>query len=103
MPGSEYQIIREIGRGSFGIVFEGIHSSSGTPVALKRFHVQSLGGNDLSDLRARFRREVKYQSAIQHENVVRIFESETDTDEPWFSMELAICSLADELIKDRTL
>lgn len=103
MPLIDYEIRREIGRGSFGIVFESVHLPSGTPAALKKFHVQSLGGNDLDDLRTRFRREVKYQSTIQHENVVRIFESETDTAEPWFSMELAECSLADELVQDRTL
>ncbi len=103
MPLSDYEIKREIGRGSFGIVFEALHIPSGTPAALKRFHVQSPGANDLNDLRTRFRREVKYQSAIQHENVVRIYESDTDTDEPWFSMELANRSLADELVSDRTL
>jgi eukaryotic-like serine/threonine-protein kinase len=103
MPITDYTIVQQRGQGSFGIVYEAIHIPSGHRVALKRFNVNSPGLNDLADLRARFRREVKYQSTIQHENVVRILESETESDEPWFSMELADCSLADELIQDRTL
>jgi eukaryotic-like serine/threonine-protein kinase len=103
MPLADYDIVRQIGQGSFGVVFEGVHKPSGTKVALKRFRIQSVGNNDINDLRTRFRREVKYQSKIVHENVVRIYESDTESDEPWFSMELAECALADELIRDRTL
>lgn len=100
---TDFELVREIGRGSFGIVYEAIRKVTGERVALKKFHVNNPGAIDPDDLRARFRREVKYQKTISHENVVRIFESDTGGDEPWFVMELADCSLADELMADRTL
>jgi serine/threonine protein kinase len=99
----EFELVREIGRGSFGIVYEAVRKATGEHVAIKRFHINSPGQNDIADLRARFRREVKYQKTIDHENVVRIFEHDIDSPDPWFVMELANCSLADELVADRTL
>ena len=55
------------------------------------------------ELRARFEREVRYQVQIEHPNVVRICDYDLEADPPWFVMDLANCSLADELKVDRTM
>jgi serine/threonine protein kinase len=93
-----YKTIREIGKGSFGVV-ELVTDEKGQRWARKTFVPPNLPGVSNDDMRARFEREVRYQSEIDNPNVVRIH----DFDPPWFVMELADCSLADELSADKTL
>jgi eukaryotic-like serine/threonine-protein kinase len=97
-----YEAIREIGRGSFGVV-ELVVDEDGQEWARKTFVPPNLPGVSNDDMRARFEREVRYQSEIDNPNVVRIIDYDLEANPPWFVMELAECSLADELAKDRTL
>mgnify|MGYP001339497466 CR=1 FL=1 len=97
-----YKAIKEIGRGSFGVV-ELVSDEKGRQFARKTFVAPNLPDVSNDDMRARFEREVRYQNEIDNPNVVRIFEADLDVDPPWFVMELADCSLADELRADRTL
>lgn len=97
-----YQTIRERGTGGFGVVYE-VRNDMGVLFALKTLKPDAEAQNPDADLGARFRREVKYQSAIDHPNVVKIFEDHLTDTPPWFIMELAECSLSDELENDQTL
>lgn len=97
-----YTTVEEIGRGSFGIV-ELVEDENGVRWACKTFSAPVLPGISPAELRTRFEREVRYQSQISHPNVVKIITSNLFDDPPWFIMELADCSLADELRNDRTL
>jgi eukaryotic-like serine/threonine-protein kinase len=99
---STYTKIEEIGRGNFGVV-ELVQDEQGNHWACKTFTPPDLPDVKPEDLRARFEREVRYQVQIKHPNVVRIHDYNLDDDPPWFVMELADCSLADELKADRTL
>ena len=98
-----YRRIREIGRGGFGIVELAEESGTGKLVAIKTLNAAAQPGLDPKELRARFEREVRYQSQIDHPNVVKILAHDLASDPPWFAMELAETSLADELRADRTL
>lgn len=95
-------VIREIGAGAFGIV-NLVRDETGAQFACKTFNAPKLAGIDPGDLRTRFEREVRYQSEIEHENVVEIVSSDLQSDPPSFCMHVADCSLADELAADRTL
>lgn len=95
-----YQLIKERGRGGFGVVDEVLHDD-GNVYARKTLAVPSH--LDPQQVRPRFEREVKYQSAIQHNHVVPIYEHDLDANPPWFIMPLAQRSLFDELLVDRTL
>lgn len=97
-----YERIKEIGRGGFGIVYL-VQDDEGNQFALKTLNEEVLEENPSADVVARFRREVKYQSEIEHPNVVRVVDADLSAELPWFVMELADCSLADELNVDRTL
>jgi eukaryotic-like serine/threonine-protein kinase len=97
-----YKTIKEIGRGSFGVV-ELVLDDRGRKWARKTFVPPNLPDVSNDDMRARFEREVRYQGEINNPNVVRIRDYDLDADPPWFVMELADCSLADELRADRTL
>jgi serine/threonine protein kinase len=97
-----YKALNEIGRGSFGVV-ELVADEAGKNWARKTFVPPNLPDVSNEEMRARFEREVRYQSQIDSPNVVAILESALDVDPPWFLMEVADCSLADELKHDRTL
>src|SRR5262249_50316965 len=66
----DYRIIREIGRGGMGVVYEAEQVSLGRHVALK-----VLPGHNLLDPRqlGRFQREAKAAARLQHTNIVPVF------------------------------
>lgn len=66
----DYRIIREVGRGGMGIVYEAEQISLGRHVALK-----VLSQNMLVDSkqRARFEREAKAAAKLHHTNIVPVF------------------------------
>src|SRR5688572_20426850 len=98
---TKYKIIREIGRGGFGVVEEVESSKTGKRLACKT--LQYPNGASKADMKARFEREVKYQRTISHPNVVPITAVNLDDDPPWFVMPLAEGSLLGDLRADRTL
>ena len=72
----DFRLIREIGRGGMGIVYEAEQQSLGRTVAIKLLPKQSLLDNDSL---ARFHREAKTAAAMHHSNIVPIFGTgETD-------------------------
>jgi eukaryotic-like serine/threonine-protein kinase len=97
-----YTVIREIGKGNFGVV-KLVKDDEGNRWALKVFTPPNLPDVSNEELRARFEREVRYQLQIDHPNVVRIVDFDLAADPPWFVMELAQGSLAEELKADSTL
>lgn len=96
----DYTVIKEIGRGGFGIV-EKVRGADGQIYARKSLIVPPH--LDATGMQRRFEREVKYQSAISHENVVQILAQDPSDKLSWFIMPLAECSLLDEMLVDRTL
>lgn len=67
----EYQILREIGRGGMGVVYEAFHLGLERRVALK-----VLSGRSFEDerQRERFLLEAKTAASLHHTNIVPIFE-----------------------------
>ncbi|MGH7225761.1 MAG: protein kinase domain-containing protein, partial [Gemmataceae bacterium] len=66
----DYRIVREIGRGGMGIVYEAVQESLGRHVALKVLPRHSL--LDPKKL-ARFQREAQAAAALHHSNIVPVF------------------------------
>src|SRR5436305_1033519 len=66
----EYRIVREIGRGGMGVVYEAEQESLGRRVALK-----VLPGNLLANekLRTRFHQEARAAARLHHTNIVPVF------------------------------
>ncbi len=68
----EYRIVREVGRGGMGVVFEAVQESLDRRVALKVMPQASLlSGNQLE----RFRREAQTAARLHHTHIVPVFDS----------------------------
>ena len=66
----DFRIIREIGRGGMGVVYEAEQQSLGRRVAVKVFPRQAL--RDSRQLR-RFHREARTAASLHHTNIVPVF------------------------------
>ena len=67
----KYKIIREIGRGAMGVVYEGLHIALDRRVAVKTLRQEM--SND-ADLATRFEREARAASAIGHPHIIDVFD-----------------------------
>lgn len=91
----EFVVVREIGRGGMGVVFEAFQSSLNRKVALKVLSV-GLGFSDSAI--GRFRREAEAAGRLHHTNIVPIYTTGIQGHLPYYAMELIDgCSL-DQLI-----
>ena len=79
-----YRILREIGHGAMGTVFEAIDGASGERVAVKILK-KSLQANSVA--RQRFRREVEAASRIDHPVIIKIREWGEDAEQTYIVME----------------
>jgi len=73
LVGGRFRIERIIARGAMGVVYLAHPSQGGPPVALKVMTPPS-GGPDLSCFEDRFRLEAETLAALEHPNIVRIYE-----------------------------
>src|SRR5690349_11870896 len=64
-----YRIVRRIGRGGMGAVYEAVQENLGRRVALKVLHGHLT---EDADLVARFRREAETAAGLSHPNIVQV-------------------------------
>ncbi len=97
-----YSILRRIGEGGMGIVYEAEHVLIEKRVALKVLRDDFSSRQDVVE---RFRQEAKSASRIGHENIVDISDfGETPSKQSYFVMEmLSGEDLANVLARDRTI
>lgn len=69
--GGKYQVVDKLGAGGMGVVLEARHTSLDRRVAVKLLHAQST---DDPEFRARFDREAKVMSRLDHPNAVTVYD-----------------------------
>jgi len=71
-----YEILAELGSGSFGRVYKARQLSTGQAVAIKvlRFWGDDTRA-DVTNQSERFRREMRLGAGLSHPNIVRLFDS----------------------------
>jgi WD40 repeat protein/serine/threonine protein kinase len=98
----DFRILREVGRGGMGVVFEAEQVSLGRHVALK-----VLPERLLSDpkQRSRFEREAKAAARLHHTNIVPVFGVGEDDGTPYYAMQfipgLGLDQVINELKRQR--
>lgn len=85
MPLGDFEIVREIGRGGMGIVYEAIQLSLGRPVALKTLpFAASLDPRYLQ----RFRQEAQAAAQLHHANIVPVYAVGCERGVHFYAMQL---------------
>ena len=83
---NKYRILRELGRGGMGTVYEAVHTGIGKHVALKFLECE-VDRDQLS--RARFLREAQTASLVESPHIVHVFDSGcSDDGTPFMVLEL---------------
>lgn len=67
----DYRVIREIGRGGMGVVFEAAHVTTGVPVAVKLLPFRFVA--DLPRRQAQFLREAETIARLHHRNIIPVY------------------------------
>jgi len=93
-----YSIVRLIGEGGMGAVYEALHPGLKKRVAIKVLLPRIA---ERQDARVRFLREGEAASRINHPNVVSVFDVSEDDDVPYLVMEYLEGSTLDELLARR--
>ena len=87
----EYELLRELGRGSFGVVYEARHLQRQDVVALKTLPTAPAGPQDVirdAERLHRFKREFRSLADISHPNLVGLHSLESDGNQWFFTMDV---------------
>jgi len=94
-----YRIVGKLGRGGMGTVYEGVHSETGEPAAVKLL-AAALAGEE--GFRSRFEAEIETLKKLNHPNIVRLFGFGEQDGHLFYAMELVDGnSLEEELRRGR--
>ncbi|MFD7283908.1 protein kinase [Streptomyces sp. NPDC059862] len=78
--GGRYRLVKQLGEGGMGQVWEAQDETLGRPVAVKVISLLAGGGSRGDEARARFLREAQITAQLQHPNIVTVHDlGETDT------------------------
>src|SRR6516225_5432589 len=84
----KYQLVRMIGRGGMGSVWEARHISLGTSSAIKFIEAEYA---DSQEARSRFDKEAKAAATIQSKHAIQIFDhGVTEDGRPYIVMEMLV-------------
>src|SRR4051794_13884908 len=93
----DYRILREIGRGGMGVVYEAEQVSLGRRVALKVLPRQVAGDGAALE---RFRREAKAAARLHHTNIVPVYEVGNDGETAYYAMQFIDGQGLDQVIDE---
>jgi len=80
----DYTLVRKLGEGGMGVVYEAIHSLLGRPAAIKVLAPERSRDLDLK----RFEREVRITSQLTHPNTIAVYDfGSTDEGSLYYAME----------------
>jgi len=94
-----YVLGRRLGRGGMAVVHEATHESTGRVVALKLISAERTD----PEFADRLRREGRVQAALDHPNVVTVYEAGTSEHGPWLAMRLVEGVTLADLIDEGSL
>jgi tRNA A-37 threonylcarbamoyl transferase component Bud32 len=93
-----YRVVRQLGRGGMGAVFEAEHLVMQRPVALKIINRAYIANEAAAE---RFRREVRAAARLHHPNIVTAFDAENVGETHFLVMEYVEGKSLARLVKER--
>ena len=82
-----YDIIRVLGKGAMGLVYEARDPNLDRRVAIKTIKVENLSEEAAAEYEARFRTEARSAARLQHPNIVSVYDSDRHGDMAYLVME----------------
>ena len=82
-----YELIRVLGKGAMGLVYEGRDPNLDRRVAIKTIKVENLSEEAAAEYEVRFRIEAHSAARLQHPNIVSVYDSDRDGDIAFMVME----------------
>lgn len=95
----KYIIVREIGQGSVGIVYEAKHLSLNQNVALKVLKNDHITSHSVQ----RFLREAQTVAQLSHQNIVHVYDSGEEHGVPYIAMEFVKGKPLNKMIQDHEI
>lgn len=83
-----YELVRVLGKGAMGVVYEARDPNLDRRVAIKTIAVDALGEREALEYEARFRTEARSAARLQHPHIVSVYDSDRDLDVAYLVMEL---------------
>jgi tetratricopeptide (TPR) repeat protein/tRNA A-37 threonylcarbamoyl transferase component Bud32 len=94
----KYQVVRVLGHGGMGTVYEAVDPLLKRKVALKTM-IPELA--ETAELRARFLREAQAAGGLRHRNIVTVYDLGEDKGQPYIAMELLEGTDLDKIIQNK--
>lgn len=82
-----YELVRVLGKGAMGVVYEGRDPNLDRRVAIKTVKVENLSEEAATEYEHRFRTEARSAARLQHPNIVSVYDSDRDGDIAFLVME----------------
>lgn len=83
-----YEIVRELGKGAMGVVYEGKDPNIGRRVAIKTARREVVEASGMADeMMERFLREAQAAGALNHPNIITIFDAAEEDGMAYIAME----------------
>ena len=85
LPDSDYRLVRKLGGGGMGVVFEAVQVSLNRKVAVKLLNSSLLTS---AEQRTQFENEAKVIAMLHHPNIVKIYSAGCSEERCYYAMEL---------------
>ena len=97
-----YTIVRVLGKGAMGVVYEGRDPNIGRRVAIKTARAELLGSReDQEELLERFLREARAAGILNHPNIITIYDVGEEDGTAFIAMEYVEGQSLEDHISDR--
>jgi eukaryotic-like serine/threonine-protein kinase len=98
-----YEIVREIGHGAMGVVYEAVDPTIGRKIALKAIRFDGIG-TTADEAARRFKNEARAAGGLNHPNIVTVYDAGEDSGILYLAMEFIEGSTLEALLRtQRTL
>jgi serine/threonine-protein kinase len=98
-----YEIIRELGKGAMGIVYEGRDPNIGRRVAIKTARKDVVAASGMAaEMMERFLREARAAGALTHPNIITIYDADEEDGITYIAMEFIQGGNLADVIRNRS-